>query len=398
MNRHSIFFKLNILFVVAIVATVIAGASIMLHLMKKDGMDMMFKSRLIMQEYRVTKSKPVALFKEFGLSEIIGEEKAFILENAHKAKQRFQRKFTSTLLYEGKKYLHIHKPRYNLLLQDKRTFMQRFMLSVLVFFSIVTLLILMYILLRKSLTPLKKLQQDIVKYGEGELQNYTFSEKKDEISQASNAFYNSVNKVNRLTKSRQLFIRNLFHELNTPVTKGKILTEIVEDKKTKTMLDSIFSRLSSLLKELAQMEKITSQSYTLVKKPLRIIDLIDEAHDLLYMEDDIKHNVKNEMIKADFSTMSIVFKNLIDNAVKYGTDLEIVYEKNRLSFVSKGDVLKEELAYYTEAFSKGEELNNRGFGLGLYIVNEILQKHEMGFEYYYSNVKNHFTVLLENYL
>jgi two-component system OmpR family sensor kinase len=125
---------------------------------------------------------------------------------------------------------------------------------------------------------------------------------------------------------------------------------------------------------------------------LRIIDLIDEAHDLLYMEDDIKHNVKNEMIKADFSTMSIVFKNLIDNAVKYGTDLEIVYEKNRLSFASKGDVLKEELAYYTEAFSKGEELNNRGFGLGLYIVNEILQKHEMEFKYNHNNGKNYFTI------
>jgi len=34
---------------------------------------------------------------------------------------------------------------------------------------------------------------------------------------------------------------------------------------------------------------------------------------------------------ADFASMSIVFKNLIDNAMKYGQNLEIIYMKMRLS-------------------------------------------------------------------
>ncbi len=397
MTRHSILFKLNILFSVALLAALIAGASIMMHLVKKDYADLVFKSRLIMQEYRATKQKPVRLFDEFALTEVVGNEKAKILREARPLRNVFRRKWIRILVYKGSKYLYINRLRYSLLLKDNRTFVERFYLPLSVMLGIMALLVFMYILLRKSMTPLRSLQKDIVDYGEGKLQHYTFSEKKDEISQASNAFYHAVEKVNRLSESRQLFVRNLFHELNTPVTKGKILAEIVDDPKTAAMLDSVFGRLSLLLKELAEMEKITSENYTLTTKPVRIIDLIDEASDLLYLERPVKHDVGSETMNADFSAMSIVFKNLIDNACKYGSDPEIVYTQGRLSFVSSGEVLKETLSYYTEAFSKGrEQQSGKGFGLGLYIVNEILYKHKMGFEYEHSEGKNYFTILLKN--
>jgi two-component system OmpR family sensor kinase len=262
-----------------------------------------------------------------------------------------------------------------------------------IFAGIVALLIVIYILLRKSLIPLRKLEEDIIRYGEGNLKEYIYLPQKDEISSASNAFYRSIEKVNRLTKSRQLFMRNLFHELNTPVTKGKILAELVEEPQTHKMLDSIFTRLSVLLKELANVEKITSDSYKASLKPVRIVELIDEASDLLYLDAKIATNVTDEMIEADFSSMSIVFKNLIDNALKYGKNLEIIYSKNSISFVSEGEALEEDLSSYIEAFSKGKDSSSeKGFGLGLYIVNEIIKEHNMSFDYTYKDGKNIFTI------
>ncbi len=399
MNRHSILVKLNILFAVALLATLIAGGSIIMHIMKKDYMDMFFKSRLIMQEYRTMKTDPSKLLEEFNFTKVRGQEKKKIIKHGKHRERIFQRKKSSIITYKGTMYLHVNTPKFDLLLRDNRTFFQRFLFPLLVFFSIIVLLIVMYILLRKSLTPLKKLQKNIVKYGEGELDHYEFSPKKDEISLASNAFYHSVEKVKRLRDSRQLFIRNLFHELNTPVTKGKILAEIVEESKTQEMLDSIFTRLSTLLKELAKVEKITSESYSISVKPVRIIELIDEASDLLYLDDKIKTNVTNEMIEADFSSMSIVFKNLIDNALKYGKNLKIIYEDNILSFISDGEALKGDFSSYTEAFFKPKEsYSEKGFGLGLYIVNEIIHKHKMNFYYDHQNGKNRFTIDFKNNL
>ena len=403
MNRHSILFKLNILFAIALLATVIAAFSIGLHSIKKDYMALLFKSRLITKEMRTSGTVPVLLLKEFHFREVIGNEKKEVLKEGEVRSILFspmqeKMKNREILTYQGHRYLYLNlKGIESILLEDEQTFMDRFFIPFLVFVGIIVLLAFMYASLRRSLVPLKKLKKDIVRYGEGDLKEYTYLSKKDEISLASNAFYHSVEKVKRLTDSRQLFIRNIFHELNTPVTKGKILAEIVEEPKTQKMLDSIFTRLSTLLKELAKVEKITSENYTVSIKPVRVIELIDEASDLLYLDEKIKTNITNEMIEADFSSMSIVFKNLIDNALKYGDNLEVIYSDNTISFVSDGKALKKNFSSYTEAFSKGEEPNSeKGFGLGLYIVNEIIHKHKMNFHYKYKNGKNIFIIDFKN--
>ncbi|MFT7879379.1 MAG: ArsS family sensor histidine kinase [Sulfurimonas sp.] len=399
MNRHSLFFKLNILFIIALIATLIAGSSFMMHIVKKERSDLVFKGRIIMHEYRLTGQSPLQLFEELRLTLVEGEERAKVLRQSLRSKQMHRASQRGRILrYEGHMYLYLENHGIDLLLRDERSYWERFFIPLLVMLGTMLLLVSMYILLRKALVPLKTLQKDIEHYGEGALTKYTFSDKNDEISQVSNAFYRSVSKTQRLSDSRKLFIRNLFHELNTPVTKGKILTELVEEPKTKSMLDAIFSRLASLLRELAQVEEITSENYLLSRKKIRILDLIDEAKDLLYLEQPIKTNVKEQTMVADFSSMSIVFKNLIDNALKYGKNLEIIYEVKTLSFVSEGEALKGDFYAYLEAFSDKKRSDTSGFGLGLYIVKEVLNMHDMGLEYSYAEGKNRFTINFKNIL
>lgn len=406
MNRHSILFKLNILFAIALIATLLAGFSLALHTIKKEHMDLFFKSRLIVKEMRMTQEVPHGLLEEFGFIEVKKSKTREIISKAREQKmdnifmpkeiqhrlKRF-RQFRKILFYEGYMYMHLKIKGMNLLLENRKTLWTCCVTPVLIFAGILVLLVLMYTLLRRSLIPLKKLQHDIESYGNTQNIEAIVLHKKDEVSLASNAFYASVEKLEQLKNARQLFIRNIFHELNTPVTKGKILAEIVDESKTKMMLESIFNRLSMLLKELAEVEKISSRNFQIEPKPIRIQELIDEASDLLYLQEEINTNVRDEMIVADFTTMSIVFKNLIDNACKYGQNIEILWQKEHIYFISEGDVLDEPLKYYTEAFSKGQNTNTeKGFGLGLYIVSEILIKHKMHFEYAFEEGKNRFSI------
>ena len=60
-------------------------------------------------------------------------------------------------------------------------------------------------------------------------------------------------------------------------------------------------------------------------------------------------------------------------------------------FSSKGDKLKYDLEYYTQAFLQDNQ-QNKGFGLGLYIVNEILNKHKLNFDYKFQNGYNVFII------
>lgn len=383
---------------IALVSIIVATFSIASHISKKENRELFFKSRLVMKEIRISKEIPHALLEEFSFKVIKGIEKREVISYGKKRniggkfKIKKLRQYRKLITYKGHRYLHIKVRKINLLLKDEETFIAKFFIPLLVLLGLFSLLVMMYVLLRRSLVPLRQLEREITHYGEGGLYHYTYLSQKDEVSLVSNAFYRTIEKVETLKASRELFIRNLFHELNTPVTKGKILAELVDEPKTKEMLDSIFSRLSLLLKELAQMEQLTSGNYSITKKPIRIQELIDEACDLLYLDMNIMSTISDEMIEADFASMRIVFKNLIDNAYKYGDAIEIKVSKDEIAFISKGKALQKSLSYYTEAFSK--ESNTQGFGLGLYIVNAIINKHNMVFEYKHEFGNNIFIIRL----
>jgi len=376
-------------------ASLIAGISIIVHIIKKDHFDMMVKSRLIANEYRIHPVIPKELLEEFGFAIITGVHKESILSQIppKHEEMRFP-KYVNFFSHKGHLFLHITRADIDLLLRDNRTYFDRFVAPVVVLVLILLLLVVMYLLLRKALLPLRGLERDITLYGEGRLEGYPLSLRKDEISQVANAFYRSALRLKKLSDSRMLFIRNLFHELNTPVTKGKILTELIEGEKTKNILEAIFWRLAILLKELARIEQITSENYTLSKTNIHIANLIDEASDLLFLEQPLETNVKDEMIYADFASMSIVFKNLIDNGIKHGQDLQILYHPNKLSFLSKGERLEGSFKDYLQPFAQSNRNKKEGMGLGLYIVSEVLSLHQMDFGYIYEEGRNVFTISL----
>ena len=398
MNIHSIFFKLNVLFAIALVATLLAGTITVSHLLRRDRVELLTQSRLLIQEHRTTHTKPVDLIDEFNLIEI--PKKAWhpilkVFKKHRKISSSNPRRFGAAhvIRYGGYLHLWIHARHFKMVLRQRHSLGYKRVRALAMFAGMVILLGAMYVLLRRSLLPIRRLQRDIERYGEGGVpERERFSEGRDEIALVGNAFYTSAHRTQQLIQSRQMFVRNIFHELNTPVTKGKILAELVDEPKTQSMLDSIFSRLASLLKELAQMEQITSQDTALHTQPIRLVELIDQARDLLYLDQTIPTNITDETIEADFGTMSIAFKNLIDNAQKYGKNLTIKRTENGVEFASEGDPLTHPLSHYIEPFSAGDTRSNKGFGLGLYIVNEIATKHGMELSYRHQEGKNIFAL------
>jgi len=399
MNIHSIFFKLNALFVVALLATVLAGVMTVKQLDKRDQNDLLVKSRLIMQTWRTERVKPGKLIGELGLIEVSPPwpqtVQRYLQAHHGPSPDLAQPPYRTVEVFaaSGYLYLWIRTRQFDLLLREKQSRQSRLLVPILFFGGMVILLGMIYWLLRQSLLPIRRLEADIRRYGEGKAPDQEiFSGGQDEIARVGNAFYTSARRTRKLIRSRQLFVRNIFHELNTPVTKGKILAELTEDPRTRSMLDSIFSRLASLLRELAQMEQVTSDDTRIERRPVRIVELIDQARDLLYLDEPIPSNVTDQVMEADFALMSIAFKNLIDNALKHGKDLTIRYRNGAVEFISDGDPLQHPLSWYTEPFASGEGRHGEGFGLGLYITKEIAEKHGMRLTYRHEEGHNIFAL------
>ncbi len=217
----------------------------------------------------------------------------------------------------------------------------------------------------------------------------------DELGQIATEFNLAMKKLHLMKEARTLFLRNILHELRTPVMKGKILASIIKDEEFKDQLRQIFIRQEVLVGEMVKVEKLTSNEWKLAKKEYRLVDIIDHAIDLLLMKNkdriEINAEDKTPVLLVDFELFSTAIKNLIDNALKYSKDhIVIDIYQDSLRIGNTGEKIPEQRLDFTRAFNREVESTNSGLGLGLYIANQIFLKHDCELTYQYINTTNYF--------
>ena len=301
---------------------------------------------------------------------------------------------SAILLYDKHHYLKIEHLDELKLLMDKEFQPYRYEVIKAVFLVVAVILLAAYIFVIYKIKPLRKLKRQIVKFANGELDGVqNVGNGKDEISEVSEAFYEAVCQIKALNDSRHLFLRNIMHELKTPITKGLIAAQMIEKSKNQERLISVFHKLENLINELAAIEQITSKIGLTNKTPCLMRDLIDEAIDIAMIEKE--HVGISELdevrVMVDFKLFSVAIKNMIDNGIKYSTDkhVNIMVSKDHMKFITQGEKLKNDLDFYIQPFIKGEDAQ-KSFGLGLYIVSNILEAHGLKFGYEYKNGMNVF--------
>jgi sensor histidine kinase len=301
---------------------------------------------------------------------------------------------SAILLYDKHHYLRIEHLDELKLLMDKEFQPYRYEVIKAVFAVVAVILLAAYIFVIYKIKPLRKLKRQIVKFANGELDGVqNVGNGKDEISEVSEAFYGAVCQIKALNDSRHLFLRNIMHELKTPITKGLIAAQMIEKSKNQERLISVFRKLENLINELAAIEQITSKIGLANKTPCLMRDLIDEAIDIAMVEKE--HVGISELdevrVMVDFKLFSVAIKNMIDNGIKYSTDkhVNVVVCKDHMKFITQGEKLKNDLNFYIQPFIKGEDAQ-KSFGLGLYIVSNILEAHGLKFGYEYKNGMNVF--------
>ncbi len=269
------------------------------------------------------------------------------------------------------------------------------------FFITFGLLIWLYYSVIKSLLPLKKLNNNIKKFASGNIDIIIQSPKdtNDEIAQLSFEFDRAVTKIRELLKSRQLFLRTIMHELKTPIGKGRIVCEMIEDERQKTRLISIFERLEILINEFAKVEQLLSKSYSLNIQECHLSLILEQARDILMMEKwDERVSVEIEsdaILNVDIQIFALAIKNLIDNALKYADDrrVKITTNKDEICISNKGAALPISIEHYKQAFVRNKNERANGMGLGLYIIDKICELHGFKFDYFYANGEHNFIVV-----
>ena len=297
-------------------------------------------------------------------------------------------------------YIYVQRTGYKqMFIDDQANYYDRMYQMVLAIgSSMFGLFLLIYMMILKKLYPLKRLHREIEQFAEGDLDVKISYTGNDEIGKIAMSFDKAIGHIKQLISSKNLFMRNIMHELKTPITKGRIVSETIDDEMAKKILIRAFERMNELINDLADVERITMYNFEPTITTVSLSDVIERTESVL-MADSDKYtiNIIDRELQTDKKLLALSLKNLMDNGIKYGTDKHVKVQSvgNRLEIKSKGEPLKEEFSFYIEPFSQEEKRSN-GFGLGLYIVNNVVEKLGYSFKYSYdkANTENIFIIVM----
>ena len=296
--------------------------------------------------------------------------------------------------YRRNIYFHIETPGGDILIKDNELKPYSYINLLYAYITIFMIISLSFLLILQRLRPLIRLRKKIELYGNGNMEISFQTNREDEIGAVANELDYARQKINTVLESRTLFLRNLMHELKTPIAKGTIATQMLDSQKQKERFSSIFKRLETLVTEFAMIEEVTSLDDKKDFSEYRLLDVIDGAIDMAMVDKEyvtVKISGKTK-VHVNYRLYTTAIKNMIDNAMKYSTDTHITIlmnDKNELCFESKGECLKYPLQYYIEPFTK-ENPSKNSFGLGLYLVDSILKAHGQVLAHEYENGVNRF--------
>ena len=212
-----------------------------------------------------------------------------------------------------------------------------------------------------------------------------------EFSILQKSFKNMLMRLKEHSQLQMDFVNNASHELKTPIFILKGYIEMLSDwgKDDKKVLgESLFT----LKAETQNMQELVEKLLFLAKSKKLIIDkhsinlnsiLKDTINNLIlvYPKQKINYNGSDISMNSDAALLKLLFKNLIENAIKYGNNnpVNVVLKKEKKIKVVIEDfgigMSKEALPHIFERFYREDEARNReikSYGLGLSIVKEII--------------------------
>ena len=403
MKRSSVFYTITFIFALALTSIFLAFLWLMDYDKQNYARELNAKystiarNQLFLMSGIINEKEYERQTGDFKMPEITNEQqKEEILANATVLEEISADIGSSAIMiYQNHHYLKVQHVDKILLLKDKDYQPYRYDIIKIIFSLVAIILLAAYVFVIRKLKPLRKLKRQIAKFAAGEIDEVqNVSSGNDEISEVAEAFYDAVSQIKNLNASRKLFLRNIMHELKTPITKGRLAAEMIEKSKNQERLVSVFIKLENLINEFAAVEQVTSNIALNNIKICRIDDVIDEALDIAMVDPGqvTISKLEDVNLNADFKLLAIAAKNMIDNALKYSPNkhVNITITRESIKFINEGERLSKELRHYVEPFTKGESAQ-KSFGLGLYIVENIIKAHKLTLGYEYKNGLNVFS-------
>ncbi|WP_316572464.1 ATP-binding protein [Neobacillus sp. YIM B06451] len=210
--------------------------------------------------------------------------------------------------------------------------------------------------------------------------------------------HRDITKEFEVDQMKSEFVSTVSHELRTPLASILGFSELMlnrelkpdrQKKYTATILSEA-KRLTSLINDFLDVQKMESGKMDYDKKPADIVEVLNHVVEI-YKDTTAKHEIdldapEEALVLGDKDKLGQVFRNLLSNAIKYSPDggvinVSVYRDKSNIhiDFTDPGIGISEEAI--GKLFTKFYRVDNSdlrkigGTGLGLAIVQEIVKAH-----------------------
>ena len=251
-------------------------------------------------------------------------------------------------------------------------------------------IIIIYILFRvikHILKPVSQLTQGVKKVSAGKFNENIKTTRTDELGALIHSYNDMSHQVSNMIKSKEQLLLDVSHEMRSPLTRMKLSLEFIDDEKIKGNILEDVNDLNKMITELLESERMNSTHGGLNKNDITLNDLLREVA-MQYSKVTLIMNSDEIEINADKERLRLLFKNLIENAIKYSENsnepvlINVVDKKDNIhiSIQDNGEGIPEnQLEFIFEPFyrvDKSRTKDSGGFGLGLHLCKNIVEAHK----------------------
>jgi two-component system osmolarity sensor histidine kinase EnvZ len=244
----------------------------------------------------------------------------------------------------------------------------------------ILLIVIALIFLKNQTKPLVRLAKAAERFGKGDYVNNFRSSGSLEIRKASFEFDRMAKRINRHLNQRAEMLSGISHDLRTPLTRLKLQLAMLNQKDLSKEMSKDIDEMEKMLNDYLQFAKNQAQENT-SKIDLTILfnsikNQFASEKLTIYSKEKIELEVRPSALKRSFV-------NIIQNGLAYGNNVIVNIQKgnNRalITIEDDGPGIPED--QYKNVFKpffrldKSRSLNQTGVGLGLAIVEDIINAH-----------------------
>ena len=244
----------------------------------------------------------------------------------------------------------------------------------------IALIVIALIFLKNQTRPLVKLAKAAEKFGKGDYVNDFRPSGAQEIRKAAYEFDRMAKRINRHLNQRSEMLSGISHDLRTPLTRLKLQLAMISQKDLSANMSKDIDEMEKMLNDYLQFAKTQSQEETIEVNLTKLFDELNNDFNDSHLKIISEENI---ILKARPTALKRSFENVINNGLTYGKKVSVKIQKssNRVIILIEDDGPGIPSDQYKNVFKpffrldKSRSLNQSGVGLGLAIVEDVINSH-----------------------